>query len=354
MIPNSSLHVLVVDDDWMNREIIEAYLQTHNYRVTTTGTGKEALNALQDGIPDLIMLDVMLPDMSGFEVCRQVKQQDVTKFVPVVMVTALESDEDRLKAIEAGADDFVTKPFNSILMLTRVKSLLRMKRLSDELQQRTELLQKVLNRYVDRDIADIILIDPDRYLTLGGETRRVSVFFGDLSGFTSFSETHSAQDAVRVLNMVFSELTTLIFEHHGTFDKYIGDEIMAFFGAPVATGDDTLNAVSMAWHMQQAFRKLRDQAGKDLAELSLAMGVHTGDAVVGNVGSEQTMNYTVIGDVVNTAKRLQEIATGEQILISEATYLEVTDRVFAEKLAPVRLAGKREPLTIYQLTGLKP
>jgi len=354
LISNQNLHILVVDDDWMNREVLEAYLQTQHYRVSSAANGKDALRIADDDVPDLLMLDVMLPDMSGFDVCRLIKQGDKTKFVPVVMVTALESDDDRLKAIEAGADDFVTKPFNSLLMLTRVKSLLRLKKLSDELQARTELLQKVLNRYVDKDIADVIMIDPDRYLKLGGEMRHVTVFFGDLSGFTAFAEKNSPQEAIKVLNIVFSELTQLIFDHHGTFDKYIGDEMMAFFGAPVSTGDDTLNAVTMAWQMQQAFNAMKERLGAQLENLSLEMGLHTGMVVVGNVGSEQTMNYTVIGDVVNTAKRLQEIANGQQILISEDTYKEVKDRVEVNRLESQVLPGKREPMVLYELKGLKP
>ena len=345
-------HILVVDDDWMNREVLEAHLQSRHYRVSTTHNGVKALQIAEADPPDLFMLDVLLPDMSGYELCARFKADERLRFVPVVMVTALESEEDRIQAIEAGADDFVTKPFNSLLMFTRVKSLLRLKSLSDELQERTELLQKVLNRYVDRDIADIILIGPDRYLKLGGETRRVTIVFADISGFTSFAEQHSAQEVVSALNQIFSELTSLIFKHHGTFDKYIGDEIMAFFGAPVATGDDTLNAVTMAWDMSQTFNALVRRLGRGMEEMTLEIGIHTGEVVVGNVGSEQTMNYTVIGDAVNTARRLEEIAEPGQILISEVTYTEVGERVTAVRQLPRKVQGKRDPIVTYSVTGL--
>ncbi|MFP4321953.1 MAG: adenylate/guanylate cyclase domain-containing protein [Anaerolineales bacterium] len=346
-------HILVVDDDWMNREVIEAHLQTRDYRVTTTHNGTTALKLAAEDPPDLIMLDILLPDMSGYEVCARFKANETTRFVPVVMVTALESDDDRLKAIQAGADDFVTKPFNTLLMLTRVRSLLRLKRLNDELQQRTELLQQVLNRYVDKDLAEVILLDPDRYLKLGGETRRVTIVFADISGFTTFAEQNSAQEVVRVLNALFSPLTALVYQHHGTFDKYVGDEIMAFFGAPVATGDDTLNAVMMAYKMRDAFREACAQLGDQVAQLTLEIGLHTGDAVVGNVGSEQKMNYTVIGDAVNTAHRLQEIAHGGQIILSEATYAEVASMVEVRQLPPQTLPGKRNPMTLYELTSVR-
>lgn len=347
-------HILVVDDDWMNREVIEAYLQSQHYRVTVAQNAKKALAIAHEDPPDLIMLDIMLPDMTGYDVCAKFKADPKTQFVPVVVVTALEADEDRLQAIQAGADDFITKPFNSLLMLTRVKSLLNLKRLHDELEARTELLQRILNRYVDKDIADIIMIDPDRYLQLGGETRRISVVFADIGGFTAFGERHNAQEVVEVLNRFFSELTPLIFEYKGTFDKYMGDEIMAFFGAPVATGDDTLNAVMLALAMGREFKRIRQELGELVAPLTLSIAVHTGDAVVGNVGSQQRMNYTIIGDVVNTAHRLQEVAEKGQILISEATYSEVSTLVEVGEPDPKILHGKRDPTITYELKGLKP
>jgi class 3 adenylate cyclase len=337
----------------MNREVIEAYLQNQQYRVTVAPNAKRALTLAHEDPPDLIMLDIMLPDMTGYEVCARFKADPKTQFVPVVVVTALEADEDRLRAIQAGADDFITKPFNSLLMLTRVKSLLNLKRLHDEVQARTDLLQRILNRYVDKDIAAIIMIDPDRYLQLGGETRRITVVFADISGFTAFGERHSAQEVVGVLNRFFSELTPLIFEHKGTFDKYIGDEIMAFFGAPVATGDDTLNAVSLALALKRQFEIVRQALGELGESLYLSIGVHTGDAVVGNVGSPQRMNYTVIGDVVNTAHRLQEVAEKSQILISQTTYQEIELLVEVGTAVPKVVSGKRDPLITYELKGLK-
>ena len=346
-------HILVVDDDWMNREVIEAHLSTQHYRITTVNSGAKALEVINDDPPDLVMLDILLSDISGIEVCTRIKAIHELRFIPVIVITALEGEEDKVRAIDAGADDFMTKPFSSLLLMTRVKSLLRMKRLNDELQERTDLLQQILNRHINQDIAEIILIDPDRYLKLGGETRRVTVFFGDISGFTAFAELRSAQEVVTILNKIFSELTSLIFQHHGTFDKYIGDEIMAFFGAPVATGDDTLNAVSMACKMRESFNRIRDELGPEFAGITLEMGLHIGEAVVGNVGSEQAMNYTVIGDVVNTAHRLQEAANGGQILISDDIYQEIGEMLDAKKLEPHILPGKRDPLIVYQVNGVK-
>lgn len=345
--------ILVVDDDWMIREVLETYLTLNGYHVITTHSGEKALEMAFANPPDLIMLDVRMPGIDGYELCRYLKNDVRTRFTPVVMVTALEADDDKLQAIKAGADDFITKPFNSLMMLTRVKSLLRIKHLHDELEARNQLVRQILSRYVAEDVAREILADPNKYLRLGGETRSITVFFADIRGFTSFAEQHTASEVVAVLNRIFTELTEVVFEYRGTFDKYIGDELMAFFGAPVAHEDDTLNALRMALDMLAKFHHLKTQINcLDLCSLELGIGLHSGEAAVGNVGSERVMSYTVIGDTVNTARRLQEIALPGQVLISEATYRLVEPHVNARRLEPRQLLGKRDPIIIYELNAI--
>lgn len=352
--PRANEYILVVDDDWMNREVIEAYLQTAGHRVVTTHSGAKAIEIAEGETPSLVVLDINMPGMNGFETCAKLKEGVQTKYTPVMVITALDDDTDKLKAIEAGADDFLTKPFNSLIMLTRVNSLLRIRRLHDELEDRNALLRKVLNRYVDEDLTDIILSDPDKHLKLGGSSRAITVFFADIRGFTSFSEEQPAERVVTVLNEFFSALTQIVFDHHGTFDKYMGDEIMGFFGAPVATDNDALNAVKMAMKMQTLFLKIREKFDDPaVKKLGLGIGMHSGEAAVGNVGSERVMNYTVIGDTVNVARRLQQHATGGNVLISEETYQLLKDQIEAEKLQPLVVAGKSEPITAYRLLRIK-
>lgn len=346
--------ILVVDDDWMNREVMEAHLQSVNYDVMVAHSGEKALELAFATPPDLVLLDVRMQGMSGYEVCQQLKAHELTKYTPVVIVTALEGEEDKLKAIKAGADDFISKPFTSLMMLTRVRSLLRIKRLHDELEERNALLRQVLTRYVNEDIATTILADPERNLRLGGETRPVTVFFADIRGFTAFAEQHQAGDVVALLNHFFDGLTEVVFRNHGTFDKYVGDSIMAFFGAPVALGNDPFNAVRTAVEMQTVFERIKNDIPRDDVKLlGMGIGLHSGDAAVGNLGSERVMSYTVIGDTVNTAHRLQQIAQPGVTLISEATYRAVVDQVLATPLKPVPLRGKREPLMVYRLDGLR-
>lgn len=340
--------VLIVDDDWLNRDLLKAYLNASGCDVATAADGREALEVALDSPPDLTLADVQMPNMDGLELCRLLKASRTTRFVPVVIVTALDSEEEKLKAIEAGADDFVSKPYNAVVLLTRVRSLLRIKKLHDEVEARNRLLRQVLNRYVAEDVADVILTDPERHLKLGGEIRTVTVLFADIRGFTQYTEQHSATEVITSLNRVFQSLSQVVFSLQGTFDKYLGDGLMAFYGAPVAAEDDPQRAVQSALEMQRRFRALKEASADDFRGLGLGIGLHTGEAVVGNIGSDQVMDYTVVGDVVNVAKRLQEMSRSGQVLMSEATY-RAMEGMPAECLKGVDLPGRREPITAYRI-----
>jgi class 3 adenylate cyclase len=345
--------ILVVDDDTRSAELLETYLTIADYRVRIAQNGVEALECVEAEAPDLILLDIMMPRMDGYEVCARLKEDQSTQFIPIVMVTALHGTEERIKALEAGADDFVSKPFNIYELLARVKSLVRIKHLHDELEKKNRLLFNVLNRYVAQEVSSLVLDDPDRHLKLGGENRKVTVLFADIRGFTKFSETHSPTEVVEILNAVFPELIKVVFKWKGTFDKYLGDAVMAFYGAPVSYEDDTWRAIQTAWELRQVFDNLISSwKGGELADLGLGIGLHCGEAVVGNIGSERMMDYTVIGDTANVARRLQEIADKGQILISEAVYSKVNNLLQAVRLPPQRVHGRQEPIVYYEVKSL--
>lgn len=345
--------ILVVDDDFRNTELLKTYLTSIGYEVMTAGNGEQALEIVAVQPPDLILLDVMMPGLNGLEVCSRLKGREETRLIPIVMVTALRETEDKIKAIEVGADDFLSKPFNIYELAARVRSLLRIKRLHDELEQKNDLLYNVLNRYMSTEVSTQILRDPERYLQLGGETRPVTVIFVDIKGFTQFAEQHSPTRVVELLNTCFSELTRIIFKWRGTFDNFLGDAIMAFYGAPVSHQDDEWRAMKTALELREVFQAWKEKwQPEDLSSLGLAMGLHTGEAIVGNVGSELVMHYTVIGDTPNVAKRLQELAEKGQILVSDATYQPVAGQAIVQELETQVLRGRQEPIKIYELQGL--
>jgi len=342
--------ILIVDDDWLNRDLLKAYLTSSGCEVATAADGREALEAALADPPDLTLADIQMPRMDGLTLCRELKANPKTRFVPIVIVTALDSEDEKLKAIEAGADDFVSKPYNAVVLMTRVRSLLRIKRLHDDVESRNRLLRQVLNRYVAEDVAEVILQDPERHMRLGGELRQVTVLFADIRGFTRYTEQHSAPEVITALNTIFQSLSEVVFQHHGTFDKYLGDGLMTFFGAPVAEQDDAQRAVDSALEMQRRFIGLRKKHKADFEGLGLGIGLHSGDAVVGNIGSEAVMDYTVVGDVVNVAKRLQERASGGQILLSEATHglVKVKGAVAMEG---IELPGRQGAVRAYRIGG---
>jgi len=197
---NRPPRILAVDDNKQNLEILRKTLTTAAYEIITANDGPTALSVIESAPPDLVLLDVMMPGMSGYEVCERIRANQATRLLPVVMLTALSDVADRIRGIETGADDFLSKPFNREELLTRVKSLLRIKSLYDDIEAKNQLLRTLFGRYVSEEVAAEIVADPGRHLKLGGEKREITVLFGDLRGFTPLAEQLDPQDAVDILN----------------------------------------------------------------------------------------------------------------------------------------------------------
>ncbi len=348
-----SARILVVDDIVANVELLEALLTADGYDILTAFNGEEALQQVAEGDPDLILLDVMMPGMNGFEVCSTIKSDETTQFIPIVLLTALDRMEDKVRGLEAGADDFLTKPFNRIELKARIRSLLRIRSLHNDVEQKRRLLFRLLNRYMSEEIVTTILEDPEKRLKLGGEKREVAILFADIRGFTSFSENTSAERVVEVLNECFHDITEVVFNHKGTFDKYVGDCILAFYGAPLSYGDDLERCLQTAIEMQRIFEKM-SEAWTDpiMKTLGLGIGINFGEVVVGNIGSERLMDYTVIGDQVNLAQRLEQAALRGQIIISEEVNRRMQGRLRSYEMPPISVKGKREPVTAYLVEGM--
>jgi class 3 adenylate cyclase len=345
--------ILVVDDVAPNVELLEALLSVQGYEVSTAYDGFEALEKVLTDDPDLILLDVMMPGMNGYEVCQKLKQQEWTRSIPIVLLTALDQIEDKVRGLDAGADDFLTKPFNKVELLARVRSLLRIRSYHNEIEQNRRLLYRLLNRYMSEEIVTAILSDPEKSLKLGGEKKEVAMLFADIRGFTTFAETTTAENVVEVLNECFNEITEAVFDNYGTFDKYVGDCVLAFYGAPISDGNDLQRAIRTALEMQQRFARMAEKWTDPARKaLGLGVGVNVGEVVVGNIGSQRLMDYTIIGDKVNTAQRLEQVALRGQIVISEEVYERAKSYIQASPMPPVALKGKREPVKAYLLEGL--
>ena len=227
-----------------------------------------------------------------------------------------------------------------------------MQELHRKLERQNKILHQVLTRYVAEEVANDILTNPEEKLKLGGETRLLTVLFADIRNYTGFSAGKEASVVIQVLNKIFERLVPLIFDEKGTLDKFMGDGIMAFYGAPIAYDDEALRAVRTAVKMQKAILDLRAH-DSSLSGIAFGAGIFTGYAVVGNLGCERLMNYTCIGDSANSAKRLQENAKADQILIDSATYEAVVDSVDAKATDPLLLKGKKVPIVAYEVLGMK-
>ncbi len=350
--PDTYSKILVVDDDPVNVKLIRRYLTTIGYDVIGVSNGQDGLAMIRQELPDLVLLDVMMPGLNGYQVCQAIRNDPAIADIPIVIVTALQETEQRIAGLESGADDFLSKPFSIYELAARVKSLLRIKHQHDELERRNKLFYHVMTRYMASEVSEQILANPERYLKLGGESRRVTILFADIRGFTRYAQTHSPERVVELLNLVFKELTAVVIKWRGTLDKFMGDAMMAIYGAPVSYQDDTLRAARTALEMQKAFDALRDNwSDPEEHALKLGIGIHTGKAVIGNIGTERLMNYTAIGDTVNIAQRLEELAQS-QILISDETFQEIESRATVRPFGIQVLRGREHKTTIYQLSNL--
>jgi class 3 adenylate cyclase len=269
------------------------------------------------------------------------------------MVTALGERAERAQGLDAGADDFLTKPVHEVELLARVRSLLRIKTLHDALEARNRLLFDALQRSVSAPVAAQILEDPERHLRPGGERRIVSILFGDLRGYSTVAEELAPHEAMTVLNTYLAHIIEVIYRHGGTVNQLLGDGVMSLFGAPIAYGDDTWRAVQAALEMRDEVLSL-EPPGLPHVRLSMGIGITTGEAVVGHIGSERRVDYTAVGDVVNLAERFQAHAGPGQILITQPTYERVKDLVEVSDAGTQSVKGRLQWAQAYSVFGRRP
>jgi len=356
----SSVTILVVDDQPYDTLLVSTYLKEEGYTVLTANSGEDALDLVIKKSPDIVLSDVMMPGMNGFEVCLRIKERKQSVLTPVVLITALEGQQDRIKGIQAGADEFLSKPINREELIARVRSLLRYEQTRTQLEEaQKEHLKGMFKRYVSPKLVDEILIHPDKAeITLADQKNRQDavILFADLRGFTAMSEMLQPRDVVSLLNEFFTMLTEVGYRFDGTIFNMAGDCLLIGFSVPFYQDDASQRAVNAAITMQQEFNCLYDIWKTTYqVDVGLGIGINKGEIIVGNVGSPNYMNYTVIGDTVNVASRLVSLAKRGEIILSTSIYnaLGNTDDLgHIEALEPVSLKGKAQEQQVFKLDCL--
>jgi adenylate cyclase len=371
--------ILVADDDPMNVDILQARLAAHGYDIVTAADGHEALGAARASRPDLILLDIMMPKMDGIEVCQRLKQDPTLPFTPIIMVTARAESKDVVAALDAGGDEYLTKPVDHAALIARVKSMLRIKSLHDTVQAQTRRLEGQAgeladwNQRLERRVAEQ-LAELDRVrrlkrffspqlaeLIVAGGTedplkthrREVTVVFIDLRGFTAFAETAEPEEVMGVLREYHAGMGQLILEHEGTLERFTGDGMVIFFNDPVEIPNPAERAIRMAVAMRERVAQLTGRWRKRGWDLGVGVGVAQGYATIGAIGFEGRWDYGAIGTVTNLAARLCGEATSGQILISARLAATVEDLIEAEAVGPLSLKGLARPMPTWSVLGLK-
>ena len=362
--------VLTVDDLPANVRLLDAVLSPRGYRVLGAGSGPEALALVAEHRPDLVLLDIVMPEMDGYEVCRRLRQDPATAFLPVVMITA-SGDQERLLAIEAGADDFVAKPFDQAELVARVRSLLRIKRYHDTIvgqaaelaEWNRTLVQRVsdqvgqlermgrLRRFLSPQLADLVVSSGDESF-LDSHRRDITVVFCDLRAFTAFAETAEPEEVMGVLDDYYQALGDLVTRFEGTLERFTGDGLMVFFNDPLPCEDAPLRAVRMAVAMRNRVEGLAKDWKRHGYDLALGVGVAQGYATLGRVGFEGRSDYTAIGNCTNLAARLCAEARPWQILLSPRVHAAVEEFVTSEPVGELTLRGFSRPVATFNVVGL--
>jgi len=351
-VPEREDVILIVDDTPENVDVLASILRQH-YHIKVALNGEKALKiANSTPPPDLILLDVMMPEIDGYEVCRQLSAAPATRDIPVIFVTAKAEVEDETHGFALGAVDYITKPVSPPVVEARVRTQLALK----GARSRLESLSQKLARYLSPQIYQSIF-EGQQDAQIGSSRKKLTVFFSDIEDFTRQTEDLEPEDLAFILNSYLNRMAQLVVEHGGTLDKFMGDAVLVFFGDPKSQGTkgDAQACLSMAIAMQDAIQELnREWKRKGIAgEFRVRMGISTGYCTVGNFGSDQQMNYTIIGNQVNMASRLQAAAEPGTILVSHETWLLIREQFDCDPEEPIHVKGFERPVQTYTVAKLR-
>ena len=363
--------ILIVDDNETNRDILMTRLEKHGYELLQAADGEEALASAIAHLPDLILLDVEMPKLDGFEVCRRLKSDASLPFIPVILCTARAASQDVVTGLDAGADEYLTKPLDQQALVARVRSVLRIKALHDQVQAQAEdlagwnrtLEQRVMSQVTEIDrmnrlkgflspqIAKLVVSGGDEKL-LESHRRDITVVFCDLRGFTAFSESAEPEDIIAVLQDYYRCLGESIDRFEGTLQHFAGDGLLIFFNDPIPCPDPSVRAVRMAVEMRDRITALAEKWRRLGHQLGFGVGIAAGHATLGNVGYEGRLHYSAYGAVVNLGSRLCGQAADGQILIDSRVQLAVESIVTTDELGEIELKGFHRPIRAFNVRAL--
>jgi len=356
--------ILIVDDEPFNLDLLEQELMEYDYAIERASDGVEALEKTASFKPDVILLDFMMPRMNGLEVVKRLRGDPDHKGIPVILLTAKASQEDKVAGLDAGADDYVTKPFDAIELLARVRAMMRLKEMHDTLEEWNRTLADTvkkqvadiermarLKRYLSPQIAEAILGEEnDLFKT---HRREITILFFDLRGFTAFSDNAEPEEVMEFLRHYHSEMGKLIFKYEGTLERFMGDGIVVIFNDPILCEEHTHKATRMAIEMRDRVKELRTAWRKKGYDLDLGVGFSAGYATLGTMGFEGRMDYGTVGNLPNLAARLCAEAKGGQILTDQKTMSRLEDAFEAEAVDELNLKGIHRPVSAFNIVGMK-
>ena len=367
---NQPPRILVVDDNELNREIMASRLGAHGYATLQAADGEEALAAVGRHAPDLIILDVMMPQPDGLEVCRRLKGSTASEFVPIILVTAKANTDDVVAGLDAGADEYLTKPVDQAALMARVRSALRIKSLHDQVRaQAADLanLNRTLTQRVEEQIVELErigrlkgflppqvakLVSSGDGSLLESHRGEISVVFCDLRGFTSFAEAADPEEVISVLREYHDTLGVLVDKFEGTVERFTGDGLLVLFNDPLPCHDPSGTAVRMAVEMRTEVARLISKWGRYGHDLGFGVGIAHGYATLGCIGFRGRFQYSVTGTVANRASRLCDKALDGQILVDAKVYAEVQALAELNRLGEFELKGFRSPVQAFNVRRL--
>ena len=337
-------NLLVVDDNKVNRILLSRGLEADGHKIETAENGRQALEKLRTNAFDLVLLDIEMPEMNGFEVLAVCIEDPELRDIPIIMTSSLDEIDSVVKCIELGAEDYLNKPLNPILLRARVNASLEKKRLRDE-------QRKLFRTFATKEVADELMRSG---FSLGGTHVNASVMFSDIRSYTTYSEQEDPAEIIEMLNNYFALMFEAITGHHGTVNQMVGDGLMAIFGAPIPRENHREDAVRAALEMiglLDGFNE--DQALRNKTQIQIGIGIATGRMIAGYTGTQHRATYTCVGDTVNLASRIEghTRVVPHPILIDQYTCDGLPDDIVMEPLGPVVFKGKHQPINVFAVTA---